>query len=84
MPQTRALTIHFIDGTKLSFSFPQQAADEYAILHKVEELQKHQHLVVEADGSVMIFPLSSIKYIQVQPAPTKLPSNAIRGATITD
>jgi hypothetical protein len=41
-----------------------------------------QQLVVEADGSLIVVPHTSIKYVQVYPSPAKLPENVIKGATL--
>ncbi len=84
MTQKRRMTIHFIDGSKCAFSFPQQAADEHGMARKIGELLEHEHVMVEADGTLMVFPLSSIKYIQAYPAPSRLPDSVIKGATLID
>ena len=59
----RALTLHFVDGTKLSFDFDEQAANVHARKIKLDDFLAGQHLVVEAEGSVLIFPVASIKYM---------------------
>jgi hypothetical protein len=79
----RHLTIHFTDGTHLPFSFPrQQQGAAYNMTQRVQELLKDQYLMIEADGTVMLFPFANIKYIQVSPAPDPLPVNVIRDATL--
>ena len=82
MAEKRALTIQFTDGTKFSFDFPKQARDDQMIASRIEQVLKDQYLMVEADGTVLMFPLSNIKYVQVYPAPAKIPDNMIRGASI--
>ena len=59
----RALTLHFVDGTKISFDFDEQAASVQARKVKLEDFLAGQHLVVEAEGSVLIFPVANIKYL---------------------
>ncbi|MDH3745965.1 MAG: hypothetical protein OES47_12765 [Acidobacteriota bacterium] len=81
MKNDRALTIHFNDGTRLSFSFPAQT-DPRWVTKKTEELLEHEHLSIEADGTLLVFPLSSIKYLQATPAPDVLPANVIKGASV--
>ena len=86
----RVLTLHFIDGTKLQFDFPEQTANAMARQIKVADFLVSKHLVVEAEGSVLIFPVSSIKYmaLTLPVVPKKgtgtasLPRHAIVGARI--
>ena len=59
----RALTLFFTDGTKLSFDFEVQAPNAMARKLKLEDFMTSQHLVIEADGSVFLFPVSNIKYM---------------------
>ncbi len=84
MAEKRALTIHFTDGTKFSFDFPKQVRDDQLIASRIEQVRKHQYLMVEADGTVLMFPFNSIKYVQVYPAPAKIPDYMIKGASIVD
>ncbi len=86
----RTLTLHFNDGSKISFDFPKQVDNEAARQMKLAEFMTSKHLVVEADGSVLIFPIANIKYIALTgpgPAgkrnqPTGLPRHTIVGARI--
>jgi hypothetical protein len=84
----RVLTLHFIDGTKLQFDFPEQTPSAAARQFKVADFLASKHLVVEAEGSVLIFPVSSIKYIALslptvpKKGSTTLPRHAIHGARI--
>ncbi len=85
MDKTRAMTIYFNDGTNLSFAFPEQS-DRTALdaITRMEEYLKYDHVMVEADGTLLTFPYSSIKYLEIHPAPTTLPAQVIRGARIAD
>ena len=85
----RILTLHFIDGSKLSFAFDAQGANNAARKLKVDKLMASKHVVIEAEGSVMIFPVVNIKYMSLSlPVLDKrgttemLPSHAITGAKI--
>ena len=85
----RILTLHFNDGSKLAFDFPEQTANPAARQIKLADFMAGRHLVVEADGSVLIFPVANIKYIALSmpmpPAkggPASLPRHAIVGAHI--
>ena len=86
MTRDRAMTIHFMDGTKVSFDFPAQEANASGSALLIDEILKHQHLLVEAEGGLLIYPVTNIKSIQL----TNLsggggavaPKNLIRGARV--
>ena len=85
----RILTLHFLDGSKLSLAFDEQGPNAAARKLKVDKLLASKQLVVEAEGNVMIFPVASIKYMSLSlpalnPKGTReiLPSHAITGARI--
>ena len=81
----RHMTIHFTDGSKLSFDFPAvQGADRHTLSARLQELLKDQYLLLEVDGSLMMFPFANIKYIQSYPAPDPVPAGVLRGATLVD
>ncbi|MGZ5036293.1 MAG: hypothetical protein ACXWHB_09525 [Usitatibacter sp.] len=85
----RILTLHFVDGTKLAFDFPEQSANPAARQLKLADFMTSQHLVIEAEGNVMMFPVANIKYIalslpmlNVKGGPSGLPPHAIVGARV--
>jgi hypothetical protein len=83
----RILTLHFIDGSKLSFDFPEQSASATARQVKVADFMTSKHLVIEAEGTLMMFPIDNIKYIALsmpnaKGAAAALPRHAIVGARI--
>jgi hypothetical protein len=81
----RGMVIHFVDGTKKVLEFPQQVADsDAAAATRIAEALAARHLVVEADGALILIPFESVKYLQVYPAPKKLPAGVIRGASFAD
>jgi hypothetical protein len=84
----RALTLHFIDGSKLTFDFVAQTPNSAARQIKLADFMTSKHLVVEAEGSLLIFPVANIKYMALSGSGTKgstvtqLPKHAITGARI--
>ena len=86
MRRDRAMTIHFMDGTHVSFDFPAQEANAFGSALLIEELLKNPHLLVEAEGGLLIYPVANIKSIQL----TNLsgdggdvtPKGLIRGARV--
>lgn len=87
MGKDRSLTLHFMDGSSVSFDFPEQSKNEAARQIMLEEIIKNQYVLVEADGALMMFPVVNIRSIQVmippaaagKPVPLK---GIIRGATV--
>jgi hypothetical protein len=87
MDSSRGLTINFMDGTKVSYNFPEQGANSAAKQLRLEEFFKHPFLIVLADGVLTLFPVSNIKSIQMPVSEregdeVKLPSHVIRNATL--
>ncbi len=75
----RTLVVHFNDGTKLAFSFPRQV-DAHSASAKLEKFLKHDNLTLEADGTLILIPLTSVKYAQMVPGPEAMSGSVIRGA----
>jgi len=87
MEDSRGLTVTFMDGTKISFGFPQQGMNAAAKQLKIEEFMKNPFLMVIADGMLMMFPVVNIKSIQKPMAKEdveqiRLPTHVIRNATL--
>jgi len=88
MEPTQGLTVHFMDGSKLSFGFPNQAANAAARQIRFEEFLKSNYLLIIADGVLTAFPTANIKAIQLPVdeqaiQEVRLPPHIIRGATLT-
>ncbi len=83
MAEKRGIVIHFTDGSKKTLEFPPQV-DEQNQASRLREALEERHLVVEADGALVIFPFENIKYVQAYPAPKKLPDFVIRGASFRE
>jgi hypothetical protein len=85
--ESRGLTITFMDGSKMSFGFPQQGMNAAAKQLKLEEFLKSPYLVVIADGTLTMFPVVNIKSIQMpigeDAEQVRLPGHVIRNATLT-
>ena len=89
MAKDRMLILHFVDGNKLSFDFPEQTGIAAGKQIKFEDFLKGNHLVVEVEGSLLVFPVHNIKYIQLtlpgkgfDASSIRLPPHTIRGAVI--
>jgi hypothetical protein len=86
MDPTHGLTVHFIDGSKVSYGFPQQAANDAARQLRLEEFMKSPYLLVLSDGVLTMLPVANIKAIQLPVSESMkdvpLPKHTIRGATL--
>jgi hypothetical protein len=83
MEDRRGIIIHFMDGSKMNLDFPKQVASQGAAAIKLKEALAARHLIVEADGALMVIPFENIKFIQVYPAPPQLPEYAIKAASFS-
>ena len=77
----RHLHIHFNDGDRLEVSFPEQG-DSQTIATRVQKALEALTLAVEVEGQLYAIPVTSIKYLQLSPAPDTLPDTVIRGASM--
>jgi hypothetical protein len=85
MSEKRGIIIHFMDGSKKLLEFPQQVADtDASAAAKLKEALEAGKLVIEAEGALIVIPFDNVKYLQVYPAPKKLPAGVIRGASFKD
>jgi hypothetical protein len=82
MSDERFLTIHFTDGSKLSLTFPKQTDELHQIAGRVQKALDANQLSIEIGGELFVIPMSNIKYMQVNPAPEKLPDTVIRGGVL--
>lgn len=48
----------------------------------MKEILENNFFLIEADGAMVYIPVTNIKYMQVYPAPDKLPAYTVRGASI--
>ncbi len=86
----RTMTLHFNDGSKMTFEFPEQTKNAAARQLKLAEFMSGKNVLVEAEGQVMLFPMTSIKYIAFHSSSpaffkgTALPRHAIVRARIRD
>ena len=83
MTPKREMTIHYMDGSQMKVEFPVQTPNESAQVIKLKEALAARHMIVEADGALLIIPFENVKYVQAYPAPARLPEHAIRAASFT-
>jgi hypothetical protein len=72
-----------MDGSQMKVEFPVQTPNESGQVIKLKEALAARHLIVEADGALLVIPFENVKYIQAYPAPKRLPEHAIRAGSFT-
>lgn len=83
MENSANMVIHFTDGTKVTFRYP-KLKDTSTLATKVKKALELDKIVVQTSGSLIVIPVSSIKYIQVSPPPDALPDGVFRDAEIVE
>jgi hypothetical protein len=78
------LVIRFIDGTEERLEYARLPQEETNLAARIEEALNANHLVVEVEGKMVVYPFQSIKAIEVFPAPEKVPRAVIRKARFSD
>jgi hypothetical protein len=74
------MVIRFVDGTEEALEHDRLPQDDANLAARIQEALNAQHLVVEVDGKMVVYPFHNIKAIEVFPVPEKLPRIAIKKA----
>jgi hypothetical protein len=76
-------TIYFMDKTKLTLRWPRQAGnDPIEIASTIKKALEADRIMAEVEGRLLIIPVRNIKYIEISPAPPKLPKGVLLGAEV--
>ena len=85
MPDKRAISIFFNDGSKVSLNFPKQAPNEIAAMLKLDDVLKKRFMLFEADDTFLMIPFENVRYVQIYPAPKEMQGHTyVKGATVVD
>ena len=77
------LTVHFMDGTKLSVRYPRLTGmDRTGIAAAVKRALDAEKVIVEVDGDLLIIPMKNVKYFHLTPAPDHIPQGVIRNGRL--
>lgn len=80
-PIHRRAIIHFIDGTSLALEWPKQDLSKFTFVSEaIRKALESRQLMVEVEGHLLVIHMSNVKYIELVPAPDKLPEGTIREA----
>jgi hypothetical protein len=76
-------TIYFMDKTKMTLRWPRQAGnDPIEIAATIKKALESEKILAEVEGRLVIIPVRNVKYIEISPAPQKLPKGVLLGAEI--
>jgi len=83
----RFITIQFVDGSKVRYSFEAMSDNKAAQQMKVEDFLKGQHLLVQSDGRLTVYPVANIRSVEFSSGGEslegiKLPLHTIRNAKL--
>ena len=83
MAKNAILTVHFIDGTRVSVRYPRLTGiDSASIASAVKRALDADKIVIEVDGDLMVIPMKNVKYFHLTPAPEHVPQGVIRGGRL--
>jgi hypothetical protein len=78
---TGTLEIHYNDGSDMQVEYVRQE-EVSNIATRIGEAIESNELLIELEDKLLVIPLNNIKYIEISPAPSKLPKFAIRNARL--
>jgi hypothetical protein len=83
----RFITIQFTDGSKVRYSFEAVTDNKAAQQLKIEDFLKGNHLVVQTDGRLTVYPVANIRALEISSGGStlegvKLPLHTIRNAKL--
>jgi len=90
MTPMRFISIQFTDGSKVKYSFPVQSANKSATQIKLEDFFKNRHLVIQAEGQLLVYPIENIRLVAFSAGSgddldgVRLPAHTIRDATLVE
>ena len=72
------MVIRFVDGTEEVVEHNRLQQDDANLAGRIQEALNAQHLILEVDKKMVVYPFHNIKAIEVLPAPEKLPRIAMK------
>jgi hypothetical protein len=84
----RFITIQFTDGSKVRYSFEAMTDNKAAQQLKIEDFLKGNHLVVQTEGRLTVYPVANIRALEFSTGGEnlegiKLPMHTIRNAKLS-
>ncbi len=74
------ITIYLVHGEPLKFSVEPTEAKKMGASEDLERALQRPGMALEIDQKLMIVPYSNIQFVEIDPAPSRLPITIIQGA----
>lgn len=81
---TRGMTVHFMDGSRMRLTGPKQAKDDWDAIRKTQMILDRPYLCLETEDSAIIIPMANVKYIETSPKPSSLPEFFLRSIHLVE
>ena len=81
---TRGMTVYFMDGSKMRFTGPKQAKDDWDAIRKTQMILERPYLCLETEDSAIIIPMANVKYIETSPKPTSVPEFFLKNVHLVE
>ncbi len=78
------LTVTFNDGTVQTYSLTENPGGATQMVSRIKDIMESTFLALELDNKLLMIPASSIRSIEVSPAPLKLPDTVLKNARLID
>ena len=78
------MVVRFMDGTEERFEYARLPQDDVNLAGRIQEALDAKHLLIEVEGKLIVYPVHSIKAIEVSPVPEKLPRIVMQKARFAD
>jgi hypothetical protein len=82
MESERFLTIHYLDGSSQTYTFPKQTSDKYDAISRFKSAIGSDRILLEEDGILTIIPMSAVKRLDLSPLPVDGADGIIMGARL--
>ena len=81
---TRGLTVHFVDGSRMRFTGQKQSKDDWGAIRKLQTILERPYLCFETEDSAIIIPTANVKYIETSPKPSSVPEFFLKGVHLIE
>ena len=81
---TRGMTVYFMDGSKMRFTGPKQAKDDWDAIRKTQMILERPYLCLETEDSAIIIPMANVKYIETSPKPSSVPEFFLKNVHLVE
>jgi hypothetical protein len=78
--KTVRLSITFMDGREIGYAWEAADEDLFRASSSIDRVLHNQAITLSIEGRLIIIPLSSVRYVEINPVPINLPGHVVKGA----